>query len=223
MNILILEDTPSLLLSLDRHFKAQGHTVDLADTLHSAQKIWRDDPQRFDLLVLDENLPDGLGSQLLAEVRADNSDVSILVLTARSQVNDVVHLLDVGADDYMTKPFEFPELDARVRALHRRRLSKPAGLVRYGRMEYDAAQNLFWAAGQQVPLRQRELQLLIALLEAGGNVCSKAKLLTKLYNLDEATTENAVEVHMGRLRKRIEGLGVQIETVRGLGYRARCE
>ena len=212
-----------MLLSLDTHFRRQGHTPDLADTLSLAQTLWRASPNRFDLLLLDENLPDGLGSTLLREVRKTHSQVGVLMLTARSQVSDVVHLLDFGADDYMTKPFEFAELDARVRALYRRQLSKPAGLMRYGKLEYDAAQHLFWVNGEQLPLRQKELQLLIALLESGGTVCSKSRLMDKLYSLDEPASENALEVHIGRLRKRIVDLGVTIETVRGLGYRAICE
>ena len=222
MNLLIVEDTPSLLISLDKHLREQGHTVDLASDLGTALALWRSEPDRFDVIVLDENLPDGLGSTLLAEIRDANNDTGVLVLTARSQVHDKVHLLDVGADDYMTKPFEFPELDARLRAIHRRRQQKPAGLERFGPLEFDRKQSIFWADGEQVPLRHKEAQLLEAFVDAKGAICTKARLIQKLYRLDDEVSENAVEVHIGRLRRRLASYGLRIETIRGVGYQCHA-
>ena len=218
MNLLIVEDTPSLRMSLDRHLRGQGHTVDLAADLGTALSLWRSEPDRFDVILLDENLPDGLGSTLLAEVRAAGNDTGVLVLTARSQVHDKVHLLDVGADDYMTKPFEFPELDARIRSIHRRRQQKPSGLETFGPLEFDRSQSIFWAAGEQVQLRHKEAQLLEAFVDAKGAICTKARLIQKLYRLDDEVSENAVEVHVGRLRRRLADHNIRIETIRGVGY-----
>ena len=219
MNILIVEDGDSLRGSLTKHFQNAGHVVDSAKDLSSARQIWRLKSDSFDLVVLDINLPDGSGLDFLRLTRQPEAEVGVLVLTARSQVSDKVHLLDLGADDYMTKPFEFPELDARVRSIQRRRLKKPVGLDRLPPFEYDAAQVTFWHQGEQVPLRLKEAQLLSALAQAANHQCTKAQLIDRLYSAEQAVTDNALEVHIARLRQKLKPYGASIKAVRGVGYR----
>ena len=217
MNILIVEDGDSLRRSLTLHFQTGGHVVDAAPDLKSARALWDLKANTLDLLVLDINLPDGTGLELLKQTQ--NTEVGVLVLTARSQVSDKVHLLDLGADDYMTKPFEFPELDARVRSIQRRRLKRPVGLNSLAPFEFDPSQFAFWHQGEQVPLRLKEAQLLSSLALSPNLQCTKAQLLDRLYSVDQAVTDNALEVHITRLRQKIKPFGANIKAVRGIGYR----
>lgn len=204
MNFLVVEDTPSLRDALRTHLQSQGHSVDACADLASARGYWDAQSGRYDLVVLDVGLPDGSGTTLLAHIRASGDDTGVLVLTARSQVSDKVHLLDQGADDYMTKPFEFEELDARVRSIYRRQLKKPTLLEGIGPLELDRTNLTFWHEGQSLNLRQKEAQVLAAFVDASGHQCTKAYLMERLYSMDEAVTENAIEVHIGRLRRKLQ-------------------
>jgi len=163
-------------------------------------------------------LPDGDGRDFLARARAHQA-VPVIVLTARSQVSDRVHMLDLGADDYLTKPFDFAELQARVRAVLRRRGGVARNDVVMGRAVFDAAAGTLTVDGQTEQLRNRELRLLEVFARHRGQILSKAQLLDRLFALEADVTENAIEVYVARLRKRLEPAGVRIETVRGLGYR----
>lgn len=225
MRLLLVEDNEDLGDALERHFRADGHAVDWARTAPEAGDFLRvgaaGAPSGYDLVVLDIMLPGGDGRQILQQIRASESDLPVLVLTARSQVADRVHLLDLGADDYMTKPFDVAELDARCRAVVRRRHGKTQSLIQVGGLELDAAASTVTAAGQPLDLRSRELRLLEVLLSSPGQVFSKAQLMDKLFGLAEDASENAIEVYIGRLRRKIHNGGVVIETVRGLGYRLR--
>lgn len=221
MRLLLVEDNEDLGDALERHFRADGHAVDWAHTAPEAEDFLRAGSSEYDLVVLDIMLPGGDGRQILQQIRAKESDLPVLVLTARSQVADRVHLLDLGADDYMTKPFDVAELDARCRAVVRRRHGVAQSLVQLGALEFDAAASSVTAAGQPLDLRSRELRLLEVLLSSPGQVFSKAQLMDKLFGLAEDASENVIEVYIGRLRRKIRNGGVVIETVRGLGYRLR--
>jgi two-component system response regulator TctD len=228
MRLLLVEDNEDLGDALERHFRADGHAVDWArtapeagDYLHVASSGSSGGATGYDLVVLDIMLPGGDGRQILQQIRSGQSDLPVLVLTARSQVADRVHLLDLGADDYMTKPFDVAELDARCRAVVRRRHGKAQSVVQLGGLQFDAAASTVTVAGQPLDLRSRELRLLEVLIAAPGQVFSKAQLMDKLFGLADDASENAIEVYIGRLRRKILNSGVAIETVRGLGYRLR--
>ena len=226
MRLLLVEDNEDLGDALERHFRVDGHAVDWARTAPEAEDFLHvatldSGASGYDLVVLDIMLPGGDGRQILQRIRSGESDLPVLVLTARSQVADRVHLLDLGADDYMTKPFDVAELDARCRAVVRRRHGKTQSLIQVGGLELDAAASTVTAAGQPLDLRSRELRLLEVLLSSPGQVFSKAQLMDKLFGLAEDASENAIEVYIGRLRRKIHNGGVVIETVRGLGYRLR--
>lgn len=221
MRLLLVEDNEDLGDALERHFRDGGHAVDWAQTAPEAGDFLRAEPDGYDLVVLDIMLPGGDGRDILQQIRHQESDLPVLVLTARSQVTDRVHLLDLGADDYMTKPFDVAELDARCRAVVRRRHGQAQSMIQFGALELDAASSSVTADGKPLDLRSRELRLLEVLISQPGQVFSKSQLLDKLFGLAEDASENAIEVYVGRLRRKIQDSGVVIETVRGLGYRLR--
>lgn len=221
MRLLLVEDNEDLGDALGRHFRSGGHAVDWAQTAPEAEDYLRAGPGGYDLVILDIMLPGGDGRGILQHIRQQESDLPVLVLTARSQVADRVHLLDLGADDYMTKPFNVAELDARCRAVVRRRHGQAQSMIQFGALELDAASSSVTADGKPLDLRSRELRLLEVLISQPGQVFSKSQLLDKLFGLAEDASENAIEVYIGRLRRKIQASGVVIETVRGLGYRLR--
>ena len=221
MRLLLVEDNEDLGDALERHFRDGGHAVDWAQTAPEAEDYLRAGPEGYDLVILDIMLPGGDGRDILQHIRHQESDLPVLVLTARSQVTDRVHLLDLGADDYMTKPFDVAELDARCRAVVRRRHGQAQSMIQFGALELDAASSNVTADGKPLDLRSRELRLLEVLISQPGQVFSKSQLLDKLFGLAEDASENAIEVYIGRLRRKIQHSGVIIETVRGLGYRLR--
>ncbi|NIA70034.1 response regulator transcription factor [Pelagibius litoralis] len=221
MRLLLVEDNEDLGDALERHFRAGGHAVDWAHSAPEADDYLRAGARGYDLVILDIMLPGGDGREILQRIRTEESDLPVLVLTARSQVADRVHLLDLGADDYMTKPFDVAELDARCRAVVRRRRGQAQSLIQFGALELDAAAASVTSEGRPLDLRSRELRLLEVLISQPGQVFSKSQLMDKLFGLTEDASENAIEVYIGRLRRKIQDSGVVIETVRGLGYRLR--
>jgi len=221
LRLLLVEDNEDLGDALDRHFRGGRHAVDWARSAPEAEDYLRAEAGGYDLVILDIMLPGGDGREILQQIRAREDDLPVLILTARSQVTDRVHLLDLGADDYMTKPFDVAELDARCRAVVRRRHGQSQSLVQVGALELDAAASRVTAGGQPLDLRSRELRLLEVLIAQPGQVFSKSQLMDKLFGLADDASENAIEVYIGRLRKKIQDSGVVIETVRGLGYRLR--
>lgn len=221
MRILLVEDTLPLAESLCAHLRLQHHTVDHADTLAHASQFWRLYAGVYELVILDIELPDGEGSTLLKRIRQTDAPVGVLVLTARSEIDDKVHFLDIGADDYLTKPFELAELDARLRAVYRRRLPKSGKMIPLGCLGFDPLQRTLWHGDRQVELRAQELKLLEALLNAPGQFADKNTLLNRLYDSDQEASDNAVEVHISRLRKRLEPFEIRIKTMRGQGYQLK--
>ena len=220
MNILIVEDNLALRDALQEHLTQATHITEAAGSLAEAKSFWQLKSDDFDLVILDLNLPDGLGSELLRIIDQSNARTGVLVLTARADLTDVVDLLDRGADDYLTKPFQFPELDARIRAIHRRRSQRSAGTQHWFGLEFDEQAGIFWHLGQQLDLRQKERQLLEAFIQSPSAQCTRESLMNRLYRLDEVVSENAIEVHVGRLRRKLSDTPVKIQSVRGVGYRA---
>ena len=164
-------------------------------------------------------LPDGDGRTFLSRHRNQKSRTPVIVLTARSEVSDRVSLLDHGADDYMVKPIDFSELEARCRAVLRRRGGVARNLMTFGDLGFDSSSGTLRINGRAVQLRTRELRLFEVFINAPGQVFSKSVLVDRLFSYNEDVTDNAIEVYVGRLRKHLGGSNVTITTVRGLGYK----
>jgi two-component system response regulator TctD len=221
MRLLLVEDTEDLAEALLKHLRQCDHTVDHAGSLRAAEGFWSTERDSYDVIVLDIELPDGEGTTLLKQVRASGLPVGILVLTARSEVEDKVYLLDVGADDYLTKPFALDELDARLRAVKRRHLSRPLVTQTIGPLSYDPTNRTVWIGSDQLQLRSQELKLFESMIESTGWSASKEYLFDRLYGLDQEASANAIEVHVSRLRRKLIEHGLEVEAVRGYGYRLR--
>lgn len=216
MRYLLVEDNTELGGAVATRLSMDGHAVDHAKTLAEARD-WLAVAE-YDLMLLDVMLPDGDGREFLAETRGDAAP-PVIVLTARSQVSDRVDTLDLGADDYLTKPFDFSELEARCRAVLRRRGGPAPTIISLGKALFDPSSGTLTLDGETQALRNRELRLLEIFVRNKGQILSKAQLLDRLFPQDAEISENAIEVYVGRLRKRLASADVQIETIRGIGYR----
>ena len=216
MRILIAEDDAVLADGLSRSLKAGGYAVDVVSSGEAADTALA--AQTFDLLILDVGLPQLSGLEVLRRLRARNSTTPVLILTAADSVEQRVKGLDLGADDYMAKPFSLQELEARVRALTRRGLGTASSLLKHGPLTFDATGRVAYLNDQMVELSARELSLLEVLLQRAGRLVSKDQLVERLCEWGEEVSNNAIEVYIHRLRKKIEQGPVRIATVRGLGY-----
>ena len=220
MRLLLVEDDAPLAAALTQALREQGFTVNHVTLGGHALRAADDDPP--DLLVLDLGLPDMDGLDVLRQLRQTRrtgSRLPVLLLTARDTVADKVAGLDLGADDYLPKPFEMPELLARIRALGRRLGEAPSSLVTVGDLEIDTASLQVRCGGEPVELSRREYMLLRALAEHPGRVLTREALEGRLYAWGEEVASNALEVHVHHLRRK---LGAdRILTVRGVGYRLR--
>ncbi len=221
MRLLLVEDTEDLADALLKHLRQAGHTTDHASSLIVAEGFWSSERDAYDVIILDIELPDGEGTALLKKVRASGLPVGVLVLTARSEVEDKVYLLDVGADDYLTKPFVLDELDARLRAVKRRHIAKPLVTKEVGNLAYDPTNRTLWSGSEQLQLRSQELKLFEGLIQANGWTAAKEFLFDHLYGLDQDASSNAIEVHVSRLRRKLAPHGLDIETIRGYGYQLK--
>ncbi|EIM78229.1 tricarboxylate transport transcriptional regulator TctD [Nitratireductor aquibiodomus RA22] len=215
---MIVEDTRDVAEAIERRLEKAGHVSDRAETLEDAEHFVA--MARHDLIVLDINLPDGSGIAFLKKLRAAGNRVPVLVLTARLAVNDKIDALDLGADDYMIKPFDLGELEARIRAIIRRRSGDADRTVAVGKLTFDMAARRVLIDGEPCELTRREQTLLEIFLTNRDRVLEKEDLLTRLFGHDEERNPNAVELYVGRLRRKIEGSGLEIRTLRGLGYQA---
>lgn len=215
MRILVVEDDALLATGLTSALTRAGHAIEHASTGKHADLLLIE--QKFDLVVLDVGLPDIDGFEVLRRMRQRRSSTSVLVLTARDAVEDRVHGLDIGADDYLTKPFSVTEFEARVRALLRR-AAAPVARWSIAGLTIDLAAKRVRIGEQQVYLTPREWGLLELFLTHPGHVLSKDQIAESLYSFDEQLSANAIEVHVSRLRGKIEAAGVYIRTVRGFGY-----
>lgn len=217
MRFLMVEDNADLAASVQERLSLDGHAVDWADCLAAAADCLA--AATYDLILLDIMLPDGDGRDFLARHRAARHDTPVIVMTARSEVSDRVTVLDTGADDYITKPFDFAELEARCRAVLRRKGGSAANLRSFGGVVFDPLAATIRFDGISRELRNRELRLLEILISAPGRIFAKSHLYDRLFSYAEDVSDNAIEVYVGRLRKKLDGSGARIETVRGVGYR----
>jgi len=216
MRILIAEDDPVLADGLSRSLRALGYAVDAVADGEQADAALA--AQGFDLVILDLGLPRRSGLEVLRRLRARNGTAPVLILTAADSVEQRVKGLDLGADDYMAKPFALSELEARVRALTRRALGANQGLLRHGPLVLDLASRVARINDLPLELSARELGLLEILLQRPSRLLSKEQLVDHLCEWGEEVSSNAIEVYVHRLRKKLEPGGIRIVTVRGLGY-----
>ncbi|GFE66207.1 response regulator transcription factor [Litoreibacter roseus] len=217
MKFLLVEDNQELANAILSRMCLDGHVIDHAANLQDATAFV--ETGEYDLILLDIMLPDGDGRSFLKQHRASDLDTPVIVLTARSQVSDRIGSLDLGADDYVTKPFDHAELEARCRAVLRRKAGKATSTVEIGGIVFDPVAGHLAVKGEVVNLRNRELRLLELLINATGKIFSKQKLADRLFSFDDDASENAIEVYIARLRKHLEGSELKITTLRGLGYR----
>ena len=216
MRILIAEDDPVLADGLHKSLRRSEFAVDLVHDGEQADHTLA--VQNYDLLILDLGLPKIDGFEVLRRLRRRGSTVPVLILTARDAVADRVKGLDLGADDYLTKPFELPELEARVRALIRRGQAGGSSVLTHGPLSLDLAGHRATLDGVPIELSAREIGVLEVLMLRSGRVVNKEQLTDQLYGQDEEVGANAIEVYVHRLRKKLESAGVVIRTIRGLGY-----
>ncbi len=216
MHILIAEDDPVLADGLSRSLRAAGYAVDAVSDGEQADSALA--AQNFDLLILDLGLPRLPGLEVLRRLRARGTSLPVLILTAADSVDARVRGLDLGADDYMAKPFALSELEARVRALTRRALGANQSLLRHGPLVLDLAGRVASMNEHPLDLSARELGLLAILLQRAGRVVSKEQLVDHLCEWGEEVSNNAIEVYVHRLRKKLEAGDIRIVTIRGLGY-----
>lgn len=216
MRYLLVEDNSELADAVAKRLAMDGHAVDHATTLAEAEDCLAG--ATYDLILLDVMLPDGDGRDFLVRNRPF-LETPVIMLTARSQVSDRVGALDQGADDYITKPFDFSELEARCRAVLRRRGGTASNNIPLGAVTFDLLAGVLRRGDESLELRSREIRLLEVFARNPSMILSKSHLMDRLFSYDHSVTENAIEVYVGRLRRRIEPMGLRIDTVRGEGYR----
>lgn len=214
--ILLVEDDPSLARGLSATLKAAGYAVDLAEDGESALALAREEP--FALITLDLGLPDMSGLDVLKRLRRDGSRTPILILTARDALEDRITGLDLGADDYLLKPFEPGELEARIRALLRRAQGDASPVITVGALMIDQTRAIATVGDRALDLRRREWTVLERLVARVGKVVAKDRLAGEIFGFDEPVGPNAVEVYVARLRRKLGPEGPEIRTIRGLGY-----
>lgn len=217
MRILVVEDDSILSDGLKTGLALNGWTIDSVASCGEAQAALAS--TRFDAVVLDVMLPDGSGLDLLADMRDHRDPTPVLLLTALDETSDKVRGLDLGADDYLGKPFDLDELSARLRALGRRQAGRSDPMLKVAGICIDPATQTVMVDERPLSLSRRELAVLIALMERPGIIRSRAEIEDRLYGWQEEVESNAVEVHIHNLRAKIGREA--IETVRGLGYRMR--
>jgi two-component system response regulator TctD len=216
VRILIVEDDAVLARGLTASLRLSGFTIDHEADGTDAAAIAIAEP--YALVILDLGLPGLSGFEVLRQIRVRGCDVPVLILTARDAVADRVKGLDLGADDYLQKPFEPAELEARVRALVRRGMGPRNPVIACGALTLDRSSGAVHLAGRPITLRRRELAVLEGLMTRAGKVVPKEKLSAEVFGFDEPVAPNAIELYIARLRKKLEPDGPQIRTVRGLGY-----
>jgi two-component system OmpR family response regulator len=216
VRILIAEDDPVLADGLTRSLRHADFAVDCVHDGEAADHVLT--AQQYDLVILDLGLPGRDGFDVLKRLRRRGAAVPVLVLTARDALADRVKGLDLGADDYLTKPFDLPELEARVRALIRRGQAGGSAMLTHGPLTLDLSGRRATLNGATLELSARELGVLEVLMLRSGRVVSKEQLAEQLYGWGEEVGANAIEVYVHRLRKKVESAGIAIRTIRGLGY-----
>jgi len=223
MRILLIEDDPTLRDVMSQKLVDTGNRVDTAGDLATAHHLWT--VQAFDVVLLDLNLPESAnanapmssGLNVLRQVRAKGDRTPVLILSARNRTEERIAGLDAGADDYLGKPFELNEVEARLRAILRR--SQGADdLTHIGQLQLNRLQRRFSLSGEPLQLPAREFEVLWELMSPPGRVINKRNLSDKLSSFDESLGDNALETFISRLRRKLENSGAVIRTLRGIGY-----
>ncbi|EEX08756.1 transcriptional regulatory protein TctD [Ruegeria lacuscaerulensis ITI-1157] len=216
MRIAIIEDNEPLANAIAYRLRDRGHAADVLQDGSGGDAFLRQ--EGADLVVLDINLPGTDGLEVLRAMRARGDGTPVILLTARSELSDRVKGLDSGADDYLVKPFEMDELEARIRALSRRKNLDFGAVQTIGALAFDRATRQVLAEGAPLDIPRRETAVLECLLDRAGRIVSKAQLTDHVYGVGADVDDTAIEPHVSRLRKRLAAHGVVIKTARGLGY-----
>ncbi len=221
LRILVVEDAMDLAEAIVLRFSKAGHALDHAPSGEEAEEFLRH--ENYDLVILDINLPGKDGYAVLKDLRASKRLTPVLVLTARSEIDDRVSALDIGADDYLVKPFDFRELEARARALLRRKQGIASGVTAHGNLTFDRSTTRITVGGRRIVLPNREFRVLEIFLGNINRVLTKDDIVEQLYGFDDAPGPNAIELYVARIRKKLLGASVSIRTVRGMGYVAEVD
>jgi two-component system OmpR family response regulator len=216
LRILLVEDNKALSEGLVAILRGSGYAVDVVHDGASANAVIA--TETFDLVILDLNLPEMDGLDVLRSMRARQNKAAVLILTARGTQEEKIKGLDLGADDYMIKPFDISEFEARVRVLLRRQAGIRSSLVSYGNVSFDLNSRTFSAGGITVDIPARELGLLEILFMRAGKVVAKEAIIQSLTAFDDDLSANAIEQYVSRLRKRLAPHGLTVRTARGIGY-----
>lgn len=219
MEVLLVEDDAQLVVLLERVLREEGHTLTVCRTLREAEAAVSNGT--FDMVVLDWMLPDGDSLDLCARVRSQKLPTSVLMLTARAELQDRVAGLRTGADDYMTKPFEIEELLARIDTIHRRVHGR--WVTQVGQLEIDRRTQVVRSGGKRLELTGREYDLIALLSETPNECVSRQTLLADVWNMTFDPGSGVIDVHMSRLRDKLGELAWMVETVRGQGFRLRTD
>ncbi len=216
MRLLLVEDNDALSEGLLAILRGSGYAVDaVADGTSALAAI---SAENFDLVVLDLNLPELDGLDVLRAIRGRQNRTAVLILTARGSPEERVKGLDLGADDYLTKPFDVSELEARIRVLLRRQAGQRASVVTFGRVTLDLVSRSFSSSGMPIDIPARELSLLETLFLRAGKVVSKESIMQSVTGFDDELSANAIEQYVSRLRRRLAPHGLTVRTARGIGY-----
>ncbi len=217
MRITLVEDNIGLSKGIAYRLQDAGHAVDVLHDGKEASQFLATDTS--DLVILDINLPGKDGLEILRELRARDDPRPVVLLTARAEIKDRVIGLDAGADDYLIKPFEMDELEARVRALSRRRADKSRQVCKIGVLQFDLAARQLAANDTALDIPRRELSIFECLIQANGRRTTKQALLDHVYGTGADVEERVIEVYISRLRSRLKPYGIEINSARGLGYK----
>jgi DNA-binding response OmpR family regulator len=216
LRILFIEDDTSLVAGLKKALSAAGIAVDHEETGQGGLEIAPS--EAYSLIVLDLALPDLPGQEVLRKLRARGCDIPILVLTAMGEVKDKVRCFNLGADDYLTKPFDLDEFEARVRALVRRGKGHPYPILKCGSLQLEISTGTVRLGENTLSLRRREVTVLEILMTHAGRLVRKERLISEVFGFDEPVAPNAIELYVARLRQKLGPEGPPIKTIRGLGY-----
>jgi two-component system OmpR family response regulator len=216
MRLLLVEDDLPLAEALVSLLVSSGYAVDCVNDGEAAKALVA--AEQFELMILDLNLPELDGLSVLRSMRANGNRAAVMILTARGAAEDRVRGLDLGADDYMAKPFDIREFEARVRSLLRRQAGLRSSTLSLGALALDMNSRQFSANGQAMDLPPRERAILELLLTRAGKVVAKEAIVQSVTSLEDNLSDNAIEQYMSRLRRRLNPLGLGLRTIRGIGY-----
>jgi two-component system OmpR family response regulator len=216
MRILLVEDDHSIAEGICASLRHGGHAVDHATSGNLADAALRG--SHYDMLVLDLGLPELDGSEVLRRLRGRGAHLPVLVITARDGLSERIRVLDLGADDYLVKPFALTEFEARVRALLRRASSQGTPELQLGRLRLNITGHRAWIDDAPLELTAREFGLLEALVLRADRITSRAQLIEALCDWDQELTDNGLDIAIHRLRRKLRGSGTGVRTIRGLGY-----